>query len=60
MEYLVVASGVALAVGVKVVSLIWEFRDTFPRPKPSASNPTRPHGPRPGGHASRDARSSRP
>jgi hypothetical protein len=60
MEYLVVASGVALAAGVKVVSLIWEFRDTFPRPKPAAPKPTRTHGPRPGGPASRDARPSRP
>jgi len=59
MDYLVVASGVALAVGVKVFSLIWELRGTFPQPKPTAPNPVRPHGPRPDGHESRDVRSSR-
>ena len=59
MDYLVVASGVALAAGVKVFSLIWELRDTFPQPKPTAPNPVRPHGPRPDGHESRDVRSSR-
>jgi hypothetical protein len=33
MEYVVIASGVVLAVGVRVVSLIWEWRDTFRRPQ---------------------------
>jgi hypothetical protein len=33
MEYLIVASGVALAMGVKVICLILEFRDSAPRPK---------------------------
>jgi hypothetical protein len=33
MEFLIIASGVAFAIGVRVVSLIWEFRDTFSQPK---------------------------
>jgi len=60
MEYIVIASGVALAVGLKVVSLIWELRDTFARPKHVELNPRRLHEPRPGGRESRDTRSSRP
>ncbi len=39
MEYLIIASGVALAVGVRAVSLIWEFRDTFPQPKQAEPKP---------------------
>jgi hypothetical protein len=38
-EYIVIASGVALAIGVRVVSLIWEFRDTFPQPQHAEPNP---------------------
>jgi hypothetical protein len=60
MEYLVIASGVALAVGFRVVSLIWEFRDTFARPKQVEPNPIWLHEPRLGGSESRDTRSSRP
>ena len=60
MEYLVIASGVALAVGFRVASLIWEFRDTFARPKRLEPNPVRLHEPRHDGRESRDTRSSRP
>jgi hypothetical protein len=60
MEYLVIASGVALAVGFRVVSLIWELRDTFSRPQHVEPNPIRLHEPRPGGRESRHPRSSRP
>ena len=58
MEYIVIASGVALAVGLKMVSLIWELRDTFARPKPVELNPLRLHEPRPGDHEGRPTRSS--
>ena len=60
MEYIVIASGVALAVGFRVISLIWEFRDTFARPKPAEPHLIRLDEPRPGDRAGRDARSARP
>jgi hypothetical protein len=58
-EYIVIASGVALAMGVRVVSLIWEFRDTFPQPQQAEPNPIRLHEPRPGGREGRGMRSAR-
>lgn len=60
MEYLIVASGVALAMGVRVICLILEFRHTFPRPKQVEPNPIRPHEPRPGGREGRHTQSARP
>jgi len=60
MEYLIVASGVALAMGFKAICLILEFRDTFSRPKQAEPNPIRLHEPRPGGNEGCHARSSRP
>ena len=58
-EYIVIASGIAVAIGVRVVSLIWEFRDTFPQPQHAEPNPIRLHEPRPGGRECRDTRSAR-
>lgn len=60
MQYLVVASGVALAIGFRVICLILEFRDTFSRPKEVEPNPIRLHEPPPGGRQGRHTRSSRP
>ena len=57
-EYVVIASGVAIAIGVRVVSLIWEFRDTFPQPQQAEQNPMRPHEPRPGSREGRDTQSA--
>ena len=59
MEYVVIATGVVLAVGFRMLSLIWDFRDTFPRPKQVEPNPIRLHEPRAGGSENRDTRSSR-
>jgi len=60
MDYLVVASGVALALIFRVICLILTFCDAFPRPKQVEPNPIRLHEPRPGGREGRDTRSSRP
>ena len=49
MEYVLVAGGVVLAVGFRVICLILEFRGAFPQPKRIERDPMRLPAPRPVG-----------
>ena len=57
MEYFAIASGVVLAVGFRVIALIWEFRDTFARSKHVELTAIRLDEPRPDGRAGHDTQS---
>jgi hypothetical protein len=50
MEFVLIASGVALAMGVKAICLILEFCGTFPRPDQVEPNAIRLHEPPPWWH----------
>lgn len=43
MEFVLILSGVALAMGFRVICLILDFRDTFSRPESVEPNPMRLH-----------------
>lgn len=59
MEFVLLATGVALATGVKVISLIVELCTTFRRPEHQEANPTRLPGSHRDAHVSRHPRSFR-
>ncbi|MBP2672734.1 MAG: hypothetical protein H6Q85_2800 [candidate division NC10 bacterium] len=60
MEYVLLASGIALAFGVRVICLIVELCGALPRPRHVEAKPIRPRELRPAGSQGRDTRSSRP
>ncbi len=53
MEFVFIGSGIALAMGVKVICLILEFRGTFSRPNQVEPNPIRLREPHLDGSAGR-------